>query len=454
MRNGSYWRPVMGLSLIMTCRMLGLFMLMPVFALVAPTLSGSTPFLVGAVLAAYGLTQATFQIPFGYLSDRWGRRPVIAMGLVLFALGSVVAALAHSIIWVLVGRAIQGAGAVGSTVLATVADFTPNESRSKAMAVLGLGIGIAFALAMVLGPIVMHALGLSGLFLAMSGLAVLGLLVLWFVIPQPPQIKHDSVLSASGHWGDILRMPQLLKLDISIFMQHAILTALFLALPLVLAHHMQLSTHQQSIFYLVIFGLAFVLMVPGVIVAEKHRKMKLVFVLSVALMCVCLGVLAGFSLGFVAVAVVLLLFFTAFTLMESILPSCVSKVAPLKYRGSAMGVYSTSQFLGICVGGLLGGWALHAHAITGVWMLCAGLALLWLLVALTLEPMAHFSTLIFSLHAAAADKEQAITNRLLYTDGIYEVAWQAQSGRLYLKVDKRKVDEATIRQLIGEGNLG
>jgi predicted MFS family arabinose efflux permease len=448
-----YWRPVSFLAIIMMCRMLGLFMLMPVFAVVAPSLYGSTPFLVGAVLAAYGLTQALFQIPFGHLSDRWGRRPVIASGLVLFALGSMLAALSHSIWWVLIGRAVQGMGAIGSTILATVADFTPNESRSKAMATLGLGIGVAFGLAMVLGPILIHAFGLSGLFWAMFVLALLALAALWLLVPVPPQVKHDSVLSSTGHWGKILRNPQLLKLDISIFIQHAILTTLFLGLPLLLTDKLQLSVLSQSTFYLVIFALAFVLMIPGVIIAEKYRKMKTVFILAVFAMLVCLLVLSFFHTSLLEISLLLLLFFTAFTLMESILPSCVSKVAPLKNRGSAMGVYSTSQFLGIFAGGLLGGWSLHCFHVDGVFLACTGLALIWFAVSLTLQRFPQLSTVIFSLNEGVSLDEAAITRLLLNTEGINEVAWQSQSGRLYLKVDKRKTNKDALRKLIGEGNL-
>lgn len=449
----SYWRPVGSLAMVMMCRMLGLFMLMPVFSVVAKSLHGATPFLVGAVLAAYGLTQAAFQIPFGHLSDRWGRRPVIAVGLVLFGIGSVIAALSGSICWVLIGRAVQGAGAVGSTVLATVADFTPNESRAKAMATLGLGIGVAFGLAMIVGPILVHAFGLSGLFWSMAVLSVLALLCLWVLVPQPPQIKHDSVLSSSGRWGKLLRNAQLVKLDISIFLQHATLTALFLGLPLVLTDKLALSAWSQSTFYLVIFVIAFVLMVPFVIMAEKYRKMRSVFISAVALMLVCLLLLSVFHTGLWWMAVLLLLFFTAFTLMESILPSCVSKVAPLINRGSAMGIYSTSQFLGICVGGLLGGWALKWWHVEGVFLTCSVLLLIWWGVSLSLARFPHWSTKIFSLKPGICPDQSAITKVLLATDGVSEVAWQSQSGRLYLKVDAKRTDVEALRQLIGPGNL-
>lgn len=449
----NYWRPVASLAIVMMCRMLGLFMLMPVFSVVATSLHGATPFLVGAVLAAYGLTQAAFQIPFGHLSDKWGRRPVIATGLVLFAIGSVVAACSHSIWWVLIGRAIQGAGAVGSTILATIADFTPNESRARAMAMFGMGIGIAFGLAMILGPILVHAFGLSGLFWSMAVLAVLAAFFLWVLVPTPPQVKHDSVLSSTGHWGKILRNSQLLKLDLSIFIQHAILTALFLGLPLLLTDKLRLSALSQSTFYLVIFVIAFVLMVPWVIMAEKRRKMRSVFISAVALMFLCLALLTLWQPGLIGISIVLLLFFTAFTLMESILPSCVSKVAPLKNRGSAMGVYSTSQFLGICVGGLLGGWALRFSHMQGVFLICAVLALIWFVISLTLKCFPHLSTKIFSLKENIALDESSITRTLLNTEGVNEVAWQSQSGRLYLKVDKKKTSEDALRKLIGEGNL-
>ena len=453
MVNSGYWRPVASLSLVMACRMLGLFMLMPVFAVVAPSLSGSTPFLVGAVLAAYGLTQAIFQIPFGFLSDRWGRRPVIALGLFLFALGSVIAAMSHSIQWVLIGRAVQGAGAVGSTILASVADFTPNEHRARAMAVLGLGIGVSFGLAMVLGPVLVHAYGLSGLFWFMLFLSVLASGLLWGLVPKPPRMVLDSVVAPVSGWAKALRTPQLLKLDFSIFTQHAILTALFLALPLLLTDHFGLTPSDQSLFYLIVFALAFVLMVPGVLVAEKYRRMRTVFIVSVAIMACCLLALSGWESSFIGVSVLLLLFFTAFTLMESILPSCVSKVAPLASRGTAMGVYSTSQFLGIFAGGLLGGWVFSRWHVPGVFLFTSLLAFAWLLVALRLKAFPYLSTVIFSLNRQADLNQESMSSRLLSVPGVAEVAWQTACGRLYLKIDRKITGEDALRKLIGEGNL-
>jgi predicted MFS family arabinose efflux permease len=449
----NYWKPVASLAVVMMCRMLGLFMLMPVFSVVSSSLNGSTPFLVGAVLSAYGLTQAIFQIPLGHLSDRLGRRPVIALGLGLFAAGSVLSALSHSIEWVLIGRAVQGAGAIGSTILATVADFTPNESRAKAMATLGLGIGVAFGLAMVIGPILVHVFGLSGLFWSMALLAAAAAFCLWTLVPKPPQVKHDSVLSSTGHWGKILRDSQLIKLNISIFIQHATLTTLFLGLPLLLTDKLKLSALSQSSFYLIIFGIAFLFMVPWVILAEKHDKMRAVFISAVLVMLLCLLTLSFFHFGLFFIAAVLLFFFTAFTLMESILPSCVSKVAPLKNRGSAMGVYSTFQFLGIFFGGLLGGWSLKFFQIQGVFLTCTGLAMIWLIISLTLSRFTNWSTQIFSIHLSASLNKPEITRVLLNTEGVGEVVWQSQSGRLYLKIDKTKTNEDTLRKLIGEGNL-
>ena len=365
---------LMVLASIMSFRMLGLFMILPVFSVYAEHIAYATPTLIGLALGIYGLTQACLQIPFGLLSDHVGRKRVVLMGLSLFFMGSVVAALSHSIYFLIVGRALQGAGAIGSTVLAWVADITPMASRGKAMAFIGLTIGLAFTVAMILGPMINHGLHLSGIFWVTAFLALVGMgLVL--NIPVLPRVDNRAPISMG--LMPLLRNTALLRLDFGIFSLHAILTALFIVIPIILTKKLLLTASEQIILYCVILILGFIFALPFIIFAEKKQKIKTVFMGGVVALLVAIIVFMFFPLP---LPLPLTLFFTAFTLLEALLPSLVSKTAPPEKKGAAMGVYSTCQFLGIFVGGTVGGMVFaHAH-IMGVFALCAVIAAVWLVV--------------------------------------------------------------------------
>lgn len=449
------WRAVLVIAAIMGCRLLGLFMILPILSTQAQHLNGATASLIGMAMGAYGLTQAIFQIPMGALSDRIGRRPVIVIGLLCFAAGSVVAALSTSMWGVIIGRACQGAGAIGSTLLALISDVTPDEKRSRAMAAVGGGIGLSFALAMVLGPLVSAHYQLSGVFWFMFGLACLGVVLLLF-IPSLPVAVSDPMAQSTrgGPWRQVLTSRQLLSLDASIAFQHAILTALFIALPLILAHEYQFTGMGQSIFYLVVLIAAFFAMVPGVIVAEKHRALRRSIRYSVAALCVTLLLISGFYQHWFVFVASLFVFFTAFTLLESVLPSSVSKVAPLHAKGVAMGVYSTSQYLGIFLGGSLGGVMHHAFGLQGVLLLCAGLALIWLVITAALRPFTYVSTMMFSLNDTSNPLTNKLIQDLLSMPGVADAAVCSASSLLYVKVDKREADGEALRLRIETSNLG
>ena len=338
----------------MSFRMLGLFMILPVFSVAAMQLSGATPKLIGITLGIYGLTQACFQIPFGMLSDRMGRKPIILFGLILFFIGSVISALSHSIYLLMLGRALQGSGAIGSTVLATVADMTPDHSRAKAMAFIGLSIGLSFTAAMIAGPVINHYFQLSGIFWATALLSLIGAALL-NVLPSLPKPLKTS----EKKFKDVLHNKQLLKLNAGIFSMHAILTALFIVIPIILTQQLHLSSQTQIILYLAVLIVAFILALPFIIIAEAKGKIREVFISGI------MAILAAmffffFAKSKLALTLTLTLFFTAFTLLEALLPSLVSKTAPPEKKGAAMGVYSSSQFLGIFVGGSAGGIVL-AH---------------------------------------------------------------------------------------------
>ncbi|MBT6274453.1 MAG: MFS transporter [Chromatiales bacterium] len=378
--NSTERRSVVTLGLIYALRMLGLFMVLPVMALAAQSYAGYTPALAGLAIGIYGLTQACLQIPFGAASDRFGRKPVIAVGLALFCIGSVVAALAPSMGWLVFGRALQGAGAIAAAVMALAADLTRDEQRTKAMAGIGASIGLAFAVAMVLGPVVTAAYGLNGLFWCTAGLALAGACVLFWLVPDPPgSHSMPRALTIDG-LAAITKDGQLRRLYIGISVLHMVLTATFVALPLALRDivGLELGSHWQV--YLGIMLASLILMVPAIVYGERRGAVKAVFVGAVVLLAVALAGL-GFAASAWPVLLMGVLFFSAFNVLEALLPSLVSRTASPDHKGAAMGVYSTAQFFGAFVGGSVGG-LMHAQLGTqGVFAAAAIAVSVWLIVA-------------------------------------------------------------------------
>jgi len=374
-------RSAYGLAGIYGFRMLGLFLILPVFALYAEDLEGATPVLVGLAIGVYGLTQAVLQIPFGLISDRVGRKPVIVVGLLLFALGSVIAATADDIWVIIMGRAIQGSGAIAAAIMALLADLTRESQRTKAMALVGITIGMSFSAALILAPLMQHWIGMSGIFWLTAGLAVMGILILLLVVPTPAQSSvHGDAEPVPAMFRRVLVNFDLLRLDLGIFILHLVLTGLFLSIPLVL-RDAGLPVQQHSYLYLPVMLLAMAIMVPFIIMAEKHGRMKSVFLGAIGLL-----VLAqlGFYFtlhSFWGLAFFMLLFFIAFNVLEATLPSLVSKTAPAEAKGTAMGVYSTSQFSGAFFGGLVGGWIHAEFGLSAVFLMGVLACLCWLLIA-------------------------------------------------------------------------
>jgi MFS family permease len=370
-------RATYGLAGIYGSRMLGLFLILPVFALYAEHLASATPVLIGMAIGIYGLTQAILQIPFGLLSDRIGRKPVIIGGLLLFALGSIIAATADDIHMIIAGRAIQGSGAIAAAVMALLADLTRDEQRTKSMAVVGVTIGFSFTVALIAGPLFNTWVGVPGLFWITAALAIAGILILLLVVPTPEHSSvHGEAEPVPGMFGKVLRDTQLLRLDMGIFTLHLVLTALFLALPLVL-RDAGLPVEKHTWLYLPVMLLSMGLMVPFVIMAEKKGKMKQVFTGAIGLLGLALTGFWLLSGSIWGLGLMLLVFFTGFNLLEATLPSLVSKLAPGAIRGTAMGVYSTSQFSGAFVGGLLGGWIHNHFGETSVFLMALGFIVLW-----------------------------------------------------------------------------
>jgi MFS family permease len=448
--TGVEQRAAFSLAGIYALRMLGLFLVLPVFALYADELSGVTPLLVGLAIGAYGLTQALFQIPFGMLSDRIGRKPVIIGGLLIFALGSVVAALSDSIYGVIAGRALQGSGAIAAAVMALAADLTREEHRTKAMAVIGMSIGSAFMLALILGPILNEWIGVPGIFWLTALLATLGVGVALFLVPTPRECHvHRDAEPVPEQFGRVLANRDLLRLDFGILVLHMIITSVFLAVPLALRDMAGMASGDHWQFYLPVMLISVAAMIPFVIQAEKRRRMKPVFIGAIlALVMAQLGVyfLHHTLLG---LALALVLFFTAFNLLEAVLPSLVAKVAPADSKGTAMGLYSTSQFAGAFVGGVLGGWAHGQFGLGGVFLLGAGGALLWLLVASGMAPPRYLNNQL--LHVGRVDDEQAgqLNARLLAVAGVEEAVVIAEEGVAYLKVDPAILEPNALDEFSG-----
>ncbi|MBM69693.1 MAG: MFS transporter [Haliea sp.] len=376
-------RSVASLALLYNVRMLGLFMVLPLLALYAVDFAGATPTLIGVALGVYGLTQASLQIPLGWLSDRIGRKPVIIGGLLVFAAGSVVAALAESIQGIILGRALQGAGAIASSVMALVADLTSREQRTKAMAVVGASIGLAFALALVLGPLIAGMGGLEAVFGVTAALALLGIVVVLWQVPDPPRsgVTYTEVGTRPRLFRASLRNGTLLRLDIGIFVLHFVLMASFQIVPGALESVVGLAREHHWQIYLPAVVLSVLGILPMMRLAERGGRHHLVFLVAIAVLMVALALL-GLAATPWLFCVALWLFFVGFNYMEAVLPSLVSKAVAPEAKGTALGIFSTAQFLGIFAGGAAGGWVLQHYGVVGITELCLLVIAVWMLVAL------------------------------------------------------------------------
>ena len=368
-------RAGMSLAAIFALRMLGLFLILPVFAVHAASIPGGSDLtLVGLAIGAYGLTQACLQIAYGAASDRFGRKPVIIAGLLIFVLGSVVAALADSIHMIIVGRVLQGAGAISAAVTALAADLTRDQHRTKVMAMIGSSIGLVFALSMVAAPLLYAAIGMSGIFWLTGVLAFAAIGVVLWVVPDAPPVPRPT----AGTFGDVLRDGQLMRLNFGVFALHLIQTTMWVMVPSALVSSGGLPVDAHWKVYLPAVLLSFVVMVPAIIVAERRNLMKPVFNAAIALLALVQFGLWQFGNGLLPLAVLLTLFFIAFNVLEATQPSWISRIAPANAKGTALGVYNTLQSAGLFLGGALGGWLGQHFGAPAVSLACAALALLWL----------------------------------------------------------------------------
>lgn len=376
-------RAGMSLAAIFALRMLGLFLILPVFAVHAQSIPGGNDLtLVGLAIGAYGLTQACLQIAYGAASDRFGRKPVIIAGLLLFVLGSVVAAMAESIHMIIVGRVLQGAGAISAAVTALAADLTRDQHRTKVMAMIGSSIGLVFALSMVAAPLLYAAIGMSGIFWLTGALALAAIGVVLWVVPDAPPVPRPT----AGSFGEVLSNGQLMRLNFGVFALHLIQTTMWVMVPSALVASGGLAVSEHWKVYLPAVLLSFVVMVPAIIVAERRNQMKPVFNAAIALLALVQIGLWQFGNGLLPLAILLTLFFIAFNVLEATQPSWISRIAPANAKGTALGIYNTLQSAGLFLGGLVGGWIGQRFGPAAVSLCCAALALIWLALSTGMRP--------------------------------------------------------------------
>ena len=434
-----------GLAGIFSMRMLGLFMVLPVMSLYAEKLNGFTPLLLGLAMSVYGLTQAVLQIPFGLMSDRFGRKKIITIGLLLFFSGSVVAAMSTSIYGVILGRALQGSGAVAAAIMALAADLTLEQNRTKIMATIGISIGVSFSLAMVLGPVLASIGGLQSIFWFTALLALIGVLLLHTVVPQAKKLTiHKDAEPIPALFGKVLKNPELLRLDMGIFCLHLVMTAIFVVLPRLMQGPLNLPLKDHWMVYLPVLVISIIAMVPFVIIAETKHKMKTVFVSAIAaLSAASLGLfLFGDSLW--SMLAMLLVFFIAFNLLEAILPSLVSKIAFAGGKGTAMGVYSSSQFFGAFCGGVIGGVVWGNYGINSVFLVCSSVLFIWFLVAVSMKNPRHVSSLIKHFEPESTEQIKVITAKLQAVKGVLDIGIAVDDSTVYLKVDNDLLDTEAL----------
>ena len=379
------WRAGASLAGVYGLRMLGLFFILPVFAVHAATIEGGADLtLVGLALGAYGLSQAILQIPFGMASDRWGRKPVLYAGLLVFAAGSFLGVAADDIWTAIAARTLQGAGAINSVAMALAADLTREQHRTKIMAMIGASIGLMFALSLVGAPLLYRSIGMGGVFALTGMLSLFAMGVVKYLVPDPLRGLHEEPPPEPG-LGRLLDA-DLLRLNAGIFVLHVVLYAMFVVVPpLIVNAGLELTQHWKL--YLPVVLASFVLMVPAILYADRRGRPKPVLLGAVALLLAVEATLAATDAGVAALAALMLGFFVAFNVLEAMLPALVSRMAPARGRGVAIGVYNTTQTLGVFFGGLLGGWVAMHHGATGVFLGCTALAALWLGIAAGMRPL-------------------------------------------------------------------
>ncbi|MFT5163774.1 MAG: MFS family permease [Alteromonadaceae bacterium] len=443
-------RTAVSLAAVFGFRMLGLFMLMPVFAIYGQDLIGFSPIWVGLAIGAYGLTQAILQIPMGMLSDRFGRRRIIVIGLILFAIGSVIAAMADSVYMVTLGRAVQGTGAIASAVLALAADLTREEQRPKVMAVIGMCIGMSFSLALIFGPMLAEAFGLSGLFWVTAMFALAAIVVVVTLVPTAVnKAPRGETVAIPALLSKLIRHPQLVRLDAGVLILHLMLTAVFVSLPQMLMQTGMPAVDHWRLYFPVLIG-SFFLMVPFIIYSSKKAKEREVFLMAICGLVISLIGLYFGAKNLHAIMVFVLLFFVAFNYLEATLPALVSRITPPGNKGSAMGIYSSSQFFGAFLGGIIGGVVADLSNPQLVFAAAAVMGVLWLVVAWSMEVPKRSKPLSMDIHCADEVQAELLAEQLVNLTGVLEATVMFEENKAYLKVDEKVFNIELAQNIVNQ----
>lgn len=441
-------RAALSLALVYAFRMIGLFMILPVFSLYATNYTGATPLLIGLAIGIYGLTQGLFQLPFGFLSDRIGRKTMIILGLAFFCAGSMLAAMADSITHIILGRALQGMGAIAAVVMALAADLTREEVRMRIMAIIGMSIGLAFMLSMIMGPVLAARFGISGIFWLTAFLALLSILIVLWVTPNPvQQTFHPDAQLSVRDISKVLVNRELLKLDFGVFVLHMVLAATFVLFPLVLRDQLMVPVESHWKTYLPVFLLSIFFMVPMIIVAEKKNKMKSMFLLGILLVIIAesgLYLTSTYSYIFI----MLVVFFAGFNFLEASMPSLVAKIAPADMKGTAMGLFSSAQFLGAFSGGVLGGEMLGYEGGDVAYLQLALLVSVWWFAALYMKNPKPVSSRIVSLSGMDESAMKLFWSEAEQLPGVQEINVYLEDKVAYLKIDKKLFTDESLQGLM------
>ena len=425
--------------------MFGLFLILPVLAIHAEDLEGATPMLMGIALGVYGITQALFQIPFGIMSDRFGRKPLIVTGLSIFILGSLIAAFATTIEGVIIGRAMQGAGAIAAVVLALVSDLTRENQRTKAMAIIGMMIGVAFLLALIAAPWLEFFIGVKGLFIMTAVLAAASIGMILKAVPTPVQSRNLDVRAVPSKMLEMLQNPQLIRLDLGIFILHFVLTAMFVVVPIILLEQLGLETREHWQVYLPALLGSVVFMIPMIILSSRKHLLLRIFLAAICILFFAQGLLMWRPLGVMGMTLCMFFFFWGFNLLEAMLPSMVSRLAPAASKGSAMGVYNTFQFLGVFFGGFIGGLVYGKLGVSAVFVLSALLLLVWGWLVYSAPKLRLLDSLVASVNPGAGLNCKSLLEDI---EGVEEVIIIEGEGTAYLKVDNERLDRAALSEYV------